>query len=74
MPAGVIAYTINGAAVGDKWKKIFVAFNGTGKDISLPAQPGKYKCFIAGNMVSETIGGYEGFWRLSPYSCSVLYE
>ena len=74
MPAGVVAYTINGAAVGDKWKKIFVAFNGTGKDISITAQPGNYKCFIAGNMVSETIGGYEGYWRLDAYSCSILYE
>jgi pullulanase len=73
MPAGVIAYTINGAAVGDKWKKIFVAFNGTGKDISIRAQPGSYKCFIAGNMISETIGGYEGYWRLDPYSCSILF-
>lgn len=74
MPAGVIAYTINGAAVGDKWRKVFVAFNGTGKDVSIVAQPGSYKCFVAGNMVSETIGGYEGYWRLSPYSCSILYQ
>lgn len=74
MPAGVIAYAINGAVVGDKWKKIFVAFNGTAKDISITAQPGNYKCFVAGNMVSETIGGYEGYWRLDAYSCSVLYE
>ena len=29
VPAGVIAYSINGAAVGDKWKKIYVAFNGS---------------------------------------------
>jgi pullulanase len=29
-PAGCIAYTLNGAAVGDSWKSIFVAFNGTG--------------------------------------------
>lgn len=74
MPAGVIAYTINGAASGDKWKQIFVAFNGTGKDISIPAQEGFSKTFIAGNMVSETIGGPEGYWRLAPYSCSVLYQ
>jgi pullulanase len=74
MPAGVIAYTINSAAVGDKWKKIFVAFNGTGKDVSIAAQQGKYKCFVAGNMVSETIGGYEGYWRLPPYSCTILYQ
>jgi pullulanase len=29
-PVGCIAYTLNGAAVGDSWKTIFVAFNGTG--------------------------------------------
>ncbi|MBI5858816.1 MAG: type I pullulanase [Sphingobacteriales bacterium] len=74
LPAGVIAYTMNGSAVADKWKKIFVAFNGTGKDISITAQPGSYKCFVAGNMVSETIGGYEGYWRLDAYSCSIMYQ
>ncbi len=74
MPPRVIAYTINGAAVGDKWKKIFVAFNGSGKEISIAAQPGNYKVFVSGNMLSETIGGKEGYWRLDPYSCSILYE
>ncbi|MGH2552906.1 MAG: type I pullulanase, partial [Chitinophagaceae bacterium] len=74
MPAGVIAYTINGTSVGDTWKKIFVAFNGTGKEIPIMAQPGNYKCFAAGNMKSETIGGYEGYWRLEPYSCAILYQ
>jgi pullulanase len=74
MPPGLIVYTINGEKVGDKWKKIFVAFNGTGKEISIAAQPGNYKTFIAGNMVSETIGGYEGYWRIDPYSCNILYE
>jgi pullulanase len=29
-PPGCIAYTLNGAAVGDSWKSIYVAFNGTG--------------------------------------------
>ena len=35
---GTVAYIINGAAVNDTWKKIFVAFNGSGeeKEISLP--------------------------------------
>jgi pullulanase len=74
MPPGVIAYTINGAVVGDKWKKIFIAFNGTGKEISIAAQPGSYKTFVSGNMISETIGGKEGYWRLEPYSCAILYQ
>ena len=35
---GTVAYIINGAAVNDTWKKIFVAFNGSGeeKEINLP--------------------------------------
>jgi len=38
-PAGCIAYTLNGAAVGDSWKTIYVAFNGTGlpQTLTLPA-------------------------------------
>jgi len=74
MPPGLIVYTINGNKVGDKWKKIFVAFNGSGKEISIAAQPGNYKVFVSGNMLSETIGGYEGYWRIDPYSCSILYQ
>ncbi len=71
---GLIVYTIDGAKVGDKWKKIFVAFNGTGKEISIAAQPGNYKVFVTGNMLSETIGGKEGYWRFDSYSCSILYQ
>lgn len=39
LPEGIIAYTLNGAAVGDKWKKIWVGFNGaqTPQTLSLPA-------------------------------------
>jgi pullulanase len=74
MPPGLIVYTINGEKVGDKWKKIFVAFNGSGKEISIAAQPGNYKVFVSGNMLAETIGGKEGYWRLDPYSCSILYQ
>jgi pullulanase len=34
-PAGCIAYKLNGAAVGDSWKSIYVAFNGTGSPQTL---------------------------------------
>jgi pullulanase len=39
LPEGIIAYTLNGAAVGDSWKKIWVAFNGskTFQTVQLPA-------------------------------------
>lgn len=73
-PPGLIVYYIKGDKVGDKWKEIYIAFNGSGKEISIAARPGKYKVFVAGNMLSETIGGREGFWRFDPYSCSILYQ
>ena len=73
-PAGVIAYTIDGHTAGDKWKKILVILNGSGEDKSVVAQPGNYHVFIAGNMISDVIGGREGYWRLEAYSCTILYE
>jgi pullulanase len=42
-PAGIIAYTINGAAVGDSWKKIWVAFNGSQNPQTLTVPKGTWK-------------------------------
>jgi pullulanase len=39
-PAGTIIYTINGSAAGDKWKRIWIAFNGTDKDLTIPLPQG----------------------------------
>jgi pullulanase len=74
MQPGVIAYTIDGNAAGDKWKKILVVLNGSGDETSIVAQPGNYRVFVAGNMISDVIGGKEGYWRLEPYSCTILYQ
>ena len=74
LPPGLIVYYIKGDKVGDKWKEIYVAFNGSGKEISIAAPSGNYKVFVSGNMLSETIGGNEGYWRLDPYSCAILYQ
>ncbi|MES1220325.1 MAG: type I pullulanase, partial [Bacteroidota bacterium] len=39
LPANVVAYSINGKAANDSWKKIFVVYNGsaTGQTINIPA-------------------------------------
>ena len=42
-PPGIIAYTINGAAVGDSWKKIWVAFNGSQNPQTLTVPKGTWK-------------------------------
>jgi len=51
---GTIVYTINGAAVHDKWNKILVALNGsnTEKEIELP--PGNWKDAFTNSPVNDS--------------------
>jgi len=70
-PTGTIAYSINGAAVQDKWKKIWVGFNGNNaqKEIKLP--PGTWKTAVnteaAANLQTGKI-------VLKKYSVVVLFR
>jgi pullulanase len=73
LPGGVVAYTINGVAVNDNWKKIQVCFNGTGEIKDLPVEIKNGKVAILNNK----IGGNEDVENtitLQPYSCSVFYQ
>jgi pullulanase len=52
LPEGIIAYTLNGTAVGDSWKKIWVGFNGSqnAQTVQLPA--GNWKIASKNNQTS----------------------
>ena len=73
LPPQVVAYTINGAGVKDKWKKIFVVFNGSTKasDIKLPA--GTWKVFIADNSV-KVLKPVSGAITIQPSSSWILFQ
>lgn len=47
----LLAYTINGAAVGDKWKRIMVIYSGANGSKKLTLPPGKWKLFIRNNQL-----------------------
>ena len=70
-PEGTIVYTINGAAVKDKWKTIFVAFNGSGEQklVRLPA--GKWSTATDKNSVLKMTSGK---LALDKYSAVILYK
>jgi len=71
-PAGMIGYSINGAAVKDPWKQIQVWFNGTSKSIILPAGLIKgYKTVVVNNEFVK--GGVENL-LVNGYGCVVLYK
>ncbi len=69
-PAGTIAYTIDGAAVKDSWKKIRVAFNGSGTTKTIPLPPGSWK--KAG--VGESSQIFQDKIALVKYSALILYQ
>ncbi len=50
---GIVAYTLNGKAVGDKWKKIVVIYNANHKFVTMDIPEGKWKVICDGEKVSE---------------------
>ena len=71
LPAGIISYTINGAAVKDSWKKIWVAFNGSSDDRTLDLTAGEWKTGIDTN---DLTGSFTGHVVLHGYSAVILYQ
>jgi len=67
----LITYRINGLAVGDRWKKIFVAFNGSNENIKLALPAGKWKPFIFNNAVSKSTAVKDS---LKSFSAAIYYQ
>ena len=70
LPAGTIAYTINGAAVNDSWKKVWIAFNGTGKQQAFTLPEGKWAQAM---QQSSRPGSYSGSIDVEKYSAVILH-
>ena len=68
-PAGIIAYTINGAAVGDTWKKIWVAYNGSLSPQTLTLPRGRWKVGLSSNGSSKLDDNF----TLAGSSAVILY-
>lgn len=70
-PAGTIIYSIDGSAMNDSWKKIWIAFNGsdTAKKLSLPV--GNWSTAMDTGTEERTEAGYVG---IKKYSSIILYQ
>lgn len=69
-PAGVIAYTLDGAAMQDSWKKIWVAFNGSATAQQLQLPSGTWHTGLA---MDGTTGTHTNHIQLAAYSAVILY-
>jgi len=69
---GLVMYEINGAAVGDKWKKILVCFNGS--EEMQPLSIGKgWQSYILNNLAGQS-GNAASDILISAHSCSVFFQ
>jgi len=69
----VVAYTINSAGVKDRWKKIFVVFNGSTHSTSTKLPAGTWKIFIADNAV-KVLKPISGTLTVKPSSSWILFQ
>jgi pullulanase len=69
LPAGVVAYTLDGAAVGDAWKQVWVAYNGTATDQWLPMERGGWKAALG-----QGLQWQEGKVRVPAWGSLILYR
>ncbi|HET9429640.1 MAG TPA: type I pullulanase [Chitinophagaceae bacterium] len=70
---GTIVYTINGAAVGDPWRRIIVLLNGNSVSSTIDLPTGSWKTTIRNNEFVAT-SLQQGSVKLNPFSCTVLYQ
>ena len=53
LPDQLLAYHLDGAAVGDAWPAIFVVFNGKNKSQKINLPPGNWLPVLDGKKISE---------------------
>ena len=74
LPPGLIAYTINGAAVNDSWKKILVVFNGSKDQQAFQLPAGNWKMAIGANKIPTEVKVTPGLLQPADYSAYLFYQ
>ncbi|CAN5558223.1 type I pullulanase [soil metagenome] len=69
-PEGMIIYTINGTAMHDSWRKIYIAFNGKGQQQKITLPPGHWK----NAMNSKGTFSQQAAVTLGKYAALILYQ
>ena len=73
-PAGVVAYQLNGEAVGDDWKTIIVILNSQLSTVNYPLPEGEYSVAVAdGKCPAASQGLLKGSAKVAAQSAMILY-
>ena len=72
-PAGIVAYTVNGEAVNDKWEKLLIIYNSREEAVTFSLPAGKWQVF---NLPNQNYRLKTGSATLSvaPLGCTILFQ
>ncbi len=70
----LIVYEINGAAVGDSWKKVFVVFNGKNEVQKVSFPKGLWKWVVNGAVVNKKPIEVGGSFGIAPLRAAIFYQ
>ena len=73
-PEGVVAFGIDGQALGDSWKKIIVILNGNTAAAGLQLPAGNWKVHIRDNQVNAGKLSVSGLLPAAASSATILYQ
>ena len=74
-PEGVVAYQLNGEAVGDEWKTIVVILNSQLSTLNIQLPEGEFHVAAAdGKCPANTQGMLKGSAKVAAQSAMVLYQ
>ena len=71
---GVVAYTIDGAKLGDEWKSIQVILNGSTKAVDQSITGSSWNVFSNNNRVLKAGETVSNQIRVNPFSMAILYK
>lgn len=71
LPDNVVAFSIDGAALNDDWRKIKVYYNGSPEEVTAVLETRNWSSAILNNRVVER-DSFSNFIILQPYSCTIL--
>ena len=75
LPNGVVAYTLDGGAVKDSWKRIVVILHGTKGEQTMQLPVGTWNVAANGTKASNSsLGKVSGSLKLEPLSAYILYQ
>ncbi|HEX2864954.1 MAG TPA: type I pullulanase, partial [Deinococcales bacterium] len=75
LPAGTVAFTLNGAAAGDSWRNILVVLHGSTSAGTLKLPEGNWTVAVNGQTAGNaSLGTVSGSLTLDPLAAYVLYK